>query len=243
MHVRSDILSYVIIQKIHVFIPTKNIDLSGDHHLKGVRDISSRPCNFLVHRVDLRVGRVKDKPAVQIDLAKSEQSPNLNNNNSSINLIDTPTPREINKMPLDDNQQPISSSINDFDLKIINLSPAKQPSTPQPKEHLPSNRRKGVSTSANRISPPKSKLTTKKTKNDQHNLAPKSSTFCPFLKRNGRCLKGNRCDFLHPKRSPARKHQTLCPFLQKRGFCLKGDTCDFSHIKLHTPENTLKTNV
>ena len=186
---------------------------------------------------------LKDKPAVQIDLAKSEQSPNLNNNNSSINLIDTPTPREINKMPLDDNQQPISSSINDFDLKIINLSPAKQPSTPQPKEHLPSNRTKGVSTSANRISPPKSKLTTKKTKNDQHNLAPKSSTFCPFLKRNGRCLKGNRCDFLHPKRSPARKHQTLCPFLQKRGFCLKGDACDFSHIKLHTPENTLKQSL
>ena len=147
-------------------------------------------------------------------------------------------------MPLDDSQQPIGSSINDFDLKIINVSPPKQPSTPQPKEHLPSNRTKGVSTSANRISPPKSKLTTKKTKNDQHNQAPKSSIFCPFLKRNGRCLKGNRCDFLHPKRSPVRKHQPrLCPFLQKRGFCLKGDACDFSHIKLHTPENTLKQSL
>ena len=88
---------------------------------------------------------LEDKPAVQTDLAKSVQSPNLNNNNSSINLIDTPTMQEINKIPLDDSQ-PTDSSINDFDLKIINVSPPKQP-TPQPKEHLPSNRTKGVSTS------------------------------------------------------------------------------------------------
>ncbi len=137
-------------------------------------------------------------------------------------------------MPLDDRQQPTGSSINDFELKIINVSPPKQPSTPQSKDHLPSNRTKGVSTSANRISPPKSKLTTKKSNNDQHNLPSKSSTFCPFLKRNGRCLKGDRCDFFHPKRSPARKHQTLCPFLQKRGFCLKGDAFILNYIRLNT---------
>ncbi len=134
-------------------------------------------------------------------------------------------------MPLDDSQQPTGSSINDSDLKIINVSPPKQPSAPQPKEHLRSDRRKDVIFSASRISPSKSKLATKKTNNDQHNLPSKSSTFCPFLKRKGRCLKENQCDFLHPKRSPARKHQTPCPFFRKRGFCLKGHTCDFSHIK------------
>ncbi len=67
-------------------------------------------------------------------------------------------------MPLDAHQQPTGPSINNFDLKIINVSHPKQPSTPQPKEHLPSNWTKGVSTPANRI--PKSKLTTKKINND-----------------------------------------------------------------------------
>ena len=50
----------------------------------------------LKSRIDLeKKVSLKDKSAVQIDLAKSEQSSNLNNNNSSIHLIDTPTPREI----------------------------------------------------------------------------------------------------------------------------------------------------
>ena len=68
----------------------------------------------------------------------------------------------------------------------------------------------------------------------------KNATYCPFLKRKGRCLKGNRCDFFHPKRSPTPKYQIPCPFLQRRGFCLKGNACDFSHVKSHTLENTPK---
>ena len=52
MHVRPNVLSYIIIQKIHVFVPTKNIDLGGDHYLKRVRETNSQPCDVLVNLVD-----------------------------------------------------------------------------------------------------------------------------------------------------------------------------------------------
>ena len=48
--------------------------------------------------------------------------------------------------------------------------------------------------------------------NDQYNLPLKNFVHRPFLKRKGRCLKGNRCDFFHPKRSPTPKYQIPCPF-------------------------------
>lgn len=70
--------------------------------------------------------------------------------------------------------------------------------------------------------------------NDGHvlDLPQKASINCPFLKRCGRCLKGNHCDFRHPKTSQLRKCNTPCPFLRKRGYCLKKNECDFSHSKL-----------
>ena len=68
--------------------------------------------------------------------------------------------------------------------------------------------------------------------NDRYGLPQKASTLCPFLKRRGRCLKGHRCDFSHPKTFQTRKRDTPCPFLRKRGYCLKKNKCDFSHGKL-----------
>lgn len=64
----------------------------------------------------------------------------------------------------------------------------------------------------------------------------KGTVPCPFLKRRGWCVKGNRCDFEHPR--DEEKHLVPCPFLQKRGFCLKGIKCDFSH-KANLPHNIL----
>ncbi len=64
----------------------------------------------------------------------------------------------------------------------------------------------------------------------------KASTFCPFLKRRGRCLKGNRCDFKHPK-TTLKPPQTMkcnipCPFLEKRGYCLKKNMCAYYHDEI-----------
>ena len=81
------------------------------------------------------------------------------------------------------------------------------------------------------------KLANKEGTNNGQNLALKASTPCPFLIRRGRCLKGNRCDFKHPKPSKIPKNNIPCPFLQKRGYCLKMNRCDFSH-KSWTPKNT-----
>ena len=70
---------------------------------------------------------------------------------------------------------------------------------------------------------------------------------CPFLKRQGYCLKGPRCDFLHknvlpavcgpkiqqgnhPKPQHHDKSRIPCSFLQRNGFGLKDDRCDFSHL-------------
>ena len=80
-------------------------------------------------------------------------------------------------------------------------------------------------------------LANKEGTNKGQNLALKSSIPCPFLIRRGRCLKGNRCDFKHPKPSKAPKNIIPCPLLQKRGYCLKMNRCDFSHKSL-TPKNT-----
>ena len=135
----------------------------------------------------------------------SEQSPDLNNNNSiSGNPIDTPAPREKNKISLNDSQQLTDPKTNDF--KIINVSLPKQPSTTQRKEHSYINLTRGTNMPKNKTPLPKLQAATKNTNNDQHNLPLKNSTYCPFLKRKGRCLKGNRCDFFHPKRSPTPKY-------------------------------------
>ena len=53
-------------------------------------------------------------------------------------------------------------------------------------------------------------LANKEGTNKGQNAALKSSTPCPFLIRRGRCLKGNRCDFKHPKPSKApKKYYTM----------------------------------
>ncbi len=49
-------------------------------------------------------------------------------------------------------------------------------------------------------------------------------------------LKGNRCDFKHPK-TTLKPPQTMkcnipCPFLEKRGYCLKKNMCDYYHDEL-----------
>ncbi len=75
-------------------------------------------------------------------------------------------------------------------------------------------------------------------KNPGYGSSQKASIFCPFLKRRGRCLKGNRCDFKHPKTmSTLKPPQTMkcnipCPILEKRGYCLKKNMCDY-HDELY----------
>ena len=127
----------------------------------------------------------------------SEQSLDLNNNNSISNPIDNPAPRGKNKISLSDSQQLTDPKTNDF--KIMNVSLPKQPSTTQRKEHSYINLTRGINTPENRTPLPKLQAATRTTNNDQYNLPLKNSTYCPFLKRKGRCLKGNRCDFFHPK--------------------------------------------
>ncbi len=73
-------------------------------------------------------------------------------------------------------------------------------------------------------------------KNPGYGSFQKASIFCPLLKRRGRCLKGNRCDFKHPK-TTLKPPQTMkcnipCPFLEKRGYCLKKNMCDYYHDEL-----------
>ena len=58
-------------------------------------------------------------------------------------------------------------------------------------------------------------LANKEGTNNGQNLALKSSTPCPFHIRRGRCLKGNPCDFKHPKPSKAPKISYHVPFYKK----------------------------
>lgn len=51
-------------------------------------------------------------------------------------------------------------------------------------------------------------------KNGGYDPPQKAAISCPFLKRRGRCLKGNQCDFKHPKEVQTRKHNI--PFLPKK---------------------------
>ena len=83
---------------------------------------------------------------------------------------------------------------------------------------------------------------------------PKHMVPCPFLCKNGKCLKGPNCDFSHGfsqyqsppaykrpstkqllnpmNHAPTPKHMVPCPFLRRNGKCLKGSNCDFSHGSL-----------
>ena len=87
---------------------------------------------------------------------------------------------------------------------------------------------------------PNSRLQTQKPLNtNTHNNAQinsKSTTPCPFLSRQGWCIKENNCDFKHPEplylnkpSNKVSKYRIRCPFLYRRGYCLKRDQCDFLH--------------
>ncbi|CAB4007067.1 ---NA--- [Paramuricea clavata] len=98
-----------------------------------------------------------------------------------------------------------------------------------PKQQNKNNKHKGLN--SNLQSESQQSINSER-ENPEYNPSLKTSVPCPFLIRCGRCFKGDRCDFKHPKPSETRKCIIPCPFLHKRWYCLKKKMCDFSHDKL-----------
>ena len=83
------------------------------------------------------------------------------------------------------------------------------------------------------------------------NRCSKNNVPCPFLRRRGHCIKGEKCDSSHLLNNPHKgrrtpiatpKHLIPCPFLERNGFCLKGINCNFltklSEVNIISPNST-----
>jgi hypothetical protein len=122
-----------------------------------------------------------------------------------------------------------NSQCNVNDLKNNHIDLTNDDAMSFPKQQNKNNTHKGLN--SNLQSESQQSINSEREK-PEYEPSLKTSVPCPFLKRRGRCIKGDRCDFKHPKPSETRKCNIPCPFLHKRGYCLKKEMCDFSHGKL-----------
>ena len=213
--------------------------------------------------VHLMSQEYRNKSSGAINLSNITKEPSTRNRKQSIilNINSLSSPRSIENILSQDNQQYVSPSVNNIDSTAD--VPQFNPQTKQ-KVDLTADDRMADESQPNplikqkvdftadgslsnpliaqnkEINFPKNVISNSKTKfnrvsnevkNNKYANSPKSSILCPFLSRRRWCAKGNRCDFQH--REPGRdKHKISCPFLRRNGFCLKGDRCDYSHIGL-----------
>ena len=155
--------------------------------------------------------------------SESQQSTNIERNKPRYDLSPK-TSHDNSLIRHNDNSQ-----CNADDLKNNHIDLTNDDAMSFPKQQNKNNTHKGLN--SNLQSESQQSINSEREK-PEYEPSLKTSVPCPFLKRRGRCIKGDRCDFKHPKPSETRKCNIPCPFLHKRGYCLKKEMCDFSHGKL-----------
>ena len=260
-HIESDIVS----------LRVKLVDMEAVVHNQDeiISRLSEENLSFrsrllnLEKLVHLMSQEYRNKSSGAINLPNITKEPSTRNRKQSINLNinSLSSPRSIENILPQDNQQYVSPSVSNIDStadvpqftsqtkqKVDLTADDRMADESQPNPLIKQKvdftadgslsnpliaQNKEINFPKNGISNSKTKFNrvSNEVKNNKYVNSPKSSIPCPFLSRRGWCAKGNRCDFQHIE--PGRdKHKISCPFFRRNGFCLKGDRCDYSHIGL-----------
>jgi hypothetical protein len=62
---------------------------------------------------------------------------------------------------------------------------------------------------------------------------------CEYYVTPRGCIKGDTCDFLHPKSPNGSVTSRVCDFFNQPRGCIKGDTCDYLHVRPRLPPNAV----